>query len=315
MKKIVLIILGIIFLLAALVILPGSLFVVHEGELAILRRFGEPVGQNKYEPGLHFKLPLVDDVTLFEGRVLKWDGDLNQITTKEMKYIWVDSTGRWRIKDPLIFLRRVGSIRNAQNKLDDIVDSVIRDNVSGNYLVDLVRGPSYAPPKDDVFTLEEETAQGAGNKTREQIIRAAFLEARDAVEDYGIELIDLQIRRLNYIEEVRKHVYQRMISDREQVAAQYKSEGQGEQARILGEMQRELLRIKSEATKTSLEIRGKADAKAAEIFAQAYNSDPEFYSFYRTLESLEKSLTKGNGNLVISTESDFFKYLKSYDRQ
>lgn len=295
---------GLIFL--ALVV--ASLFVIREGEQAIVRRFGRPVGNVRY-PGLHVKLPFIDEIVRFESRILKWDGDPNQVPTRERKYIWVDSTARWRINNPLEFLRSVVTIHGAINKLDDIIDSVVRDAVSANYLVDLVRGDTYTPPEDETFIIEEDV-EGAGRITRESIIQGAFEQAELALKEYGIELVDLQIKRINYVEEVRKLVYTRMISERNRIATQYRSEGEGEHARILGNMERELMRIRSEAYRTSVEIRGDADAKAASIYAQAFGEDPEFYSFYRSMEALENSVND-NSSLLLSTDSDFFKYLKT----
>lgn len=301
---------GIIFavVIAAIIVAANSIFIVSEGEQAIVRRFGDPMGDVRYA-GINFKFPFIDDVVRFEKRILKWDGDPNQITTREMKYIWVDATARWRISDPLEFLKSVGTITGARNKLDDVVDSVVRDAVSGNYLVDLVRGPTFTPPEDESFLLEEDIAD-AGKTTREEIIDEAFEQAKVGVPEYGIELIDLQIKRLNYIEEVQEYVYQRMISDRNKVAAEYRSEGEGRKAEILGEMERDLMEIRSKAYRESTEIKGRADAEAAEIYAEAYGKDPEFYAFYRTMESMEKTIA-GNSNLVISTDSEFYSYLKN----
>ncbi|OGK08810.1 MAG: HflC protein [Candidatus Riflebacteria bacterium GWC2_50_8] len=292
-------------LIVLLIGVAGSIFVVHEGEQAIVTRFGKPVGEVRHA-GLNFKIPLIEDVYRFEKRILKWDGDPNQITTREKKFIWVDATARWRIVDPLVFFRTVATIKGAQSRLDDIIDSVIRDAVSGNYLVDLVRGPTYVAPKDG---SAEEVLDPTNRRSREQILDDILQKARASVPEYGIELIDVQIKRLNYIESVLEKVYERMISERNKVAAEYRSEGEGNKAEILGEMEKELKRITSEAFKTSLEIKGKADAEAAQIYANAYNRDPEFYSFCRSLETLEKSVG-ANSKMVISTESELFKYFK-----
>ena len=294
-----------IFIIALAVIAAGSVFVVDEGQQAIVTRFGKPVGEVRYA-GMGFKLPFIEEVHRFEKRILKWDGDPNQITTKEKKFIWVDATARWRIKDPLIFFRTVASISGAQSRLDDIIDSVVRDAVSGNYLVDLVRGPTYKPPVDGYV---EEVLDNNGRRTREQILSDILEKARASTPEYGIELIDVQIKRLNYIEKVREKVYERMISERNKVAAEYRSEGEGTKAETLGQMEKELRRIRSEAFKTSTEIKGKADAQAAGIYADVYNRDPEFYAFFRTLESIEKAAT-GNNKMVISTDSEFFRYFK-----
>lgn len=301
MKKIIVAVVLILLVAAA----AGSIFVVHEGEQAIVTRFGKPVGDARYA-GLNFKIPLIEEVFRFEKRILKWDGDPSQITTREKKFIWVDATARWRIIDPLVFFRTVATVRGAQSRLDDIIDSVIRDAVSGNYLVDLVRGPTYVAPSDG---SAEEILDPLNRRGREQILDDIMQKARSSVPEYGIELIDVQIKRLNYIESVLEKVYDRMNSERNKVAAEYRSEGEGNKAEILGEMGKELKRITSEASKTALEIKGKADAEAAQIYANAYSLDPEFYAFSRSLEALEKSVG-ANSKIVISTESELFKYFK-----
>ncbi|MBU1108409.1 MAG: protease modulator HflC [Candidatus Riflebacteria bacterium] len=301
MKKIIFaVVLAIVLFVAA-----GSIFVVYEGEQAIVTRFGKPVGEVHYA-GLNFKIPFIEDVYRFEKRILKWDGDPNQITTREKKYIWVDATARWKIVDPLVFFRTVATIRGAQSRLDDIIDSVIRDAISGNYLVDLVRGPTYKAPAG---VSAEEILDETNRRSREQILDDILQKAKASTPEYGIELIDVQVKRLNYIESVLEKVYERMISERNKVAAEYRSEGEGDKAEILGGMEKELKRITSEAFKTALEIKGKADAQASQIYANAYSRDPEFYSFCRSLETLEKSVG-ANSKMVISTESELFRYFK-----
>lgn len=285
-------------------------FIVSEGQQAIVTRFGKPVGDVCFS-GLHIKMPFIEDVNFFETRILKWDGAPNQITTKEKKYIWVDATARWKIKDPLKFFRTVANVSGAQSRLDDIIDSVVRDSVSANYLVDLVRGDNYKPDKS-IDDTEEEVLEGP-RKSREAIITEMLEKAQKSVPEYGIELIDIQIKRINYIDKVREKVYERMISERNKVAAQYRSEGEGAKAEILGEMEKELRKLNSEAFKTATEIKGKADAEAARIYAEAYSKDPEFYSFYRGLESLEKTIGLNN-KLIISTDADIYKYLKSTNK-
>lgn len=306
MKKLILL----VILVAFVFVLYDGLFVIHEGEQAIVTRFGKPVGKDIKAAGLNFKLPFIEDVRVFEKRILKWDGDPNQIPTKDKKYIWVDATARWRISDPLKFFKTVATVRGAQSRLDDIIDSVIRDSISGNYLVDLVRGPFYKPEETDEILIEEFTEEDTGKRTREEILAEIIKIAKSNVPEYGIELIDVQIKRLNYVEMVLEKVYERMISERNKVAAAYRSEGEGTKAEIIGEMSKELKRLQSEAFRTAEEIRGKADAKAALIYAEAYNRNSEFYSFFRSMEALEKSVFK-NGRLVVSTDSELFKYLKT----
>jgi membrane protease subunit HflC len=294
----------------AVVLLFQGFFIVDEGEQALVTQFGKPV-DGICQAGLHFKIPFIQEVHLFERRIMKWDGDPNQIPTKDKKYIWIDTTARWRINDPLLFFKTVASEQGAQSRLDDILDSVVRDAVSGHLLVELVRGKDYQAPKGlkEVIDLDGVSVSGENLKGRDELLAGILEQARTSTPEYGIDLIDVQIKRINYVEQVRQRVYERMISERKKVAAQYRSEGEGEKADILGQMQKELKSIESEAYRRSVEIRGKADARAAAIYASAYNRDPEFYAFLRALESYRKSVGE-NGRLVLSTDSEFYRYLK-----
>ena len=307
MKRFVL--LAVIALLV-LGVMQNPLFVVKEGEQALVTQFGKPVG-GILGPGLHVRIPFVQTVHRFEKRILKWDGDPEQITTKDKRYIFLDTTARWRIADPLLFFKTVATEPGAQSRLDDILDSVVRDAVSGHLLVELVRGSDYQPPGGtaEVIQIEGVTVATEQLIGREEILATLLEKARARTPEYGIELIDLQIKRINYIEQVRQRVYERMISERKKVAAQFRAEGEGEKADILGQMEKELKAITSEAYRKSVEVRGKADAEAAGIYAAAYGSDREFYAFLRTLESYRKAVGK-NGKLVLSTDSDFYRYLQ-----
>ncbi len=301
----------IIVLIVALVLVGmDGLYVVNEAEQAIVTQFGKPVGDVSV-PGLHFKLPFVQKVTRFEKRILKWDGDPNQIPTKDKRFIWIDTTARWRIKEPLLFYTTVATENGAMSRLDDIIDSVVRDAVSGRLLVELVRGSDYQAQGggEERFEVEGVVVAKETLVGREEIMAGILEKARANTPDYGIELLDVQIKRINYVEQVRTRVYERMINERKKVAAQYRSEGEGEKADILGQMERELKEISSEAYRKVLEVRGGADAEAASIYANAYNKDKDFYTFLRTLESYKKSIQK-NGRLVISTDSDYYRYLK-----
>lgn len=300
----------IVLIVAALLIGRGGLYVVNEAEQAIVTQFGKPVGDVS-DPGLHFKLPFAQKVTRFEKRILKWDGDPNQIPTKDKRFIWVDTTARWRIDDPLVFYKTVATVRGAQSRLDDIIDSVVRDAVSGRLLVELVRGSDYKAEGafEERFEVEGVEIAKEDLVGREEILASLLEKARASTPEYGIELLDVQIKRINYVEQVRTRVYERMINERKKISAGYRSEGEGDKAEILGKMERELKEITSEAYRKTLEIRGAADAEAAKIYANAYNQDKEFYAFLRTLESYKKSIQK-NGRLVISTDSDYYKYLK-----
>ncbi len=297
----ILIFVGIVLLF----IVSGGIFVVREGEQAIVTQFGKPVGEVSYA-GAHLKIPFVQEVHRFQRRILKWDGSPNQIPTKDKRYIYVDTTARWKIVDPLLFFTTVTTEQSALSRLDDIIDSVVRDAVSGHLLHELVRGKDYQPPvgaRDEELALVTEVG-------REELLSGIMTEAAKSMPEYGIELIDVQIKRLNYVEQVRKRVYERMISERKKVAAQFRSEGEGEKADILGQMDKELLTIESGAYRESVEIRGQADAQATSIYAAAFNSDPAFYAFVRSLESYKKAIG-GNSSLVLSTDSVFYKHLKS----
>jgi len=297
-------------ILLGLFLAAGGVFVVEEGQQALVTQFGKPVGDIK-QAGIHFKTPLLQEVRRFQKRIMKWDGDPNQIPTKDKKYIWVDTTARWRIVDPLLFYKTVATERGAQSRLDDILDSVVRDAVSGHLLMELVRGMDYKAPEGtrELVDLDGELINASDLVGREQILADILQQARASTPEYGIELIDVQIKRINYVEQVRQRVYERMISERKKVAAQYRSEGEGEKADILGQMQKELKSIESEAYRKSVEIRGQADAKAAAIYAGAYNRDAEFYSFVRTLESYRKAVSS-NSRAVISTDAEFYRYLQ-----
>jgi len=296
--------------IAALILVSSSFYVVSEAEQAIVTQFGAPVGDVKFA-GPHFKLPFLQDVIRFDRRILKWDGDPNQIPTKDKKFIWVDTTARWRIVDPLLFYKTVATENGAQSRLDDIIDSVVRDAVSGRLLVELVRGIDYVPEAGVTERFEVEGVEIPRDQIvgREEILASILEKAKASTPEYGIELLDVQIKRVNYIEQVRRSVYERMINERKKVATQYRSEGEGEKADILGQMERELKEIRSEAQRQALEIRGRGDAEATAIYARAYNRDKEFYAFIRTLEAYKKAI-RDNGRLVISTDSDFYRYLK-----
>lgn len=303
----------IIIALLAFGVMQNPLFVVNEGEQALVTEFGKPVG-GVLGPGLHVRVPFIQTVHRFETRILKWDGDPNQIPTKDKRYIFLDTTARWRIADPLLFFKTVASERGALGRLDDIIDSVVRDAVSGHLLVELVRGSDYQAPGSAVEEIQLEGVVIAPELLvgREEILANLLEKARASTPEYGIDLIDVQIKRINYVEQVRQRVYERMISERKKVAAQFRSEGEGEKADILGQMDKELKGITSEAYRKSVEIRGQADAEAAGIYSAAYGSDKEFYAFLRTLESYRKSAGK-NGKLVMSTDSDFYRYLQKME--
>jgi modulator of FtsH protease HflC len=303
----------IVVLVVIVIILNSALYTLQEGQQAIVVQFGRPVGETVTEAGVHIKLPFVQEVRRFEKRLLIWDGDPNQIPTKGREFIWVDTTARWRIADAKKFLENVASEEGAQSRLNDILDSVVRDQVSSSELVELVRSASWEVPEDKVLKevpkereeeLKREIARG-----REEITRTILAEARKIIPQYGIELVDVRIKRLDYVESVREKVYERMISERKRIAAQFRSEGEGRSAEILGTMEKELRRIRSTAYRRVQEVQGKADADATRIYGRAYNKDPEFYSFLRTLESYREKTNK-NSVMILTTDSDFYRYVK-----
>jgi membrane protease subunit HflC len=302
-----------ILVVAAVLALLGSFYVVEEGQQAVILQFGRPVGATVSEAGLHFKVPFIQEVRRFDKRLLIWDGDPNQIPTAGREFIWVDSTARWRIVDPLKFLQSVATEAGAQSRLDDIIDSVVRDLVSANILVELVRSASWQTPKEEVLEeVSKEVVEELKKEIklgREGLTRAVLSVVRKITPQYGIEVIDVRIKRLNYVESVREKVYVRMISERKQLAARFRSEGEGRSAEILGNMEKELREIRSEAYRTVQEVRGKGDATATKIYGDAYGRDKEFYAFSRTLENLKAS-KNNNATLVLTTDSDYYRYLK-----
>ncbi len=303
---------GIVLAVVALIILSSAIYVIDETEQAIILQFGEPIGEPITEAGLHIKLPFIQTVKRFDKRILEWDGDENQIPTSDKKYIWVDTFARWRIADPLKFYQSVGNERNAQSRLDDIIDSATRNFISENLLIEAVRNSN----REFKTTLEEQVSFGLEvseveiKKGRDKITQLIRNKAAETVPQYGIELLDVRIKRINYIEDVRQKVYERMISERKRIAEKFRSEGLGRKAEIDGQREKELQAITSEAYRKAQEIKGKADAEATRIYAEAYNRDPEFYSFLQTLESY-KTTMKNNTTLLISTDSEFLKFLKT----
>ena len=306
-------------IVVAAIVSTGAFYVVNEGEQVVITQFGRPVGVAVKDAGLNFKIPFIQAVNRFEKRLLNWDGSPNQIPTKDKKLIWVDTTARWRISDPLLYLTRVTTKTTALSRLDGIIDSVVRDAVSENDLVELVRSEGWAGAVGEKISdagyaqKEVEEVSRPLKVGREKITRAMLQSASKLTPEFGIELVDVRIKRINYVDSVLKKVFERMISERKRIAAQYRSEGEGEAARINGEMQKELKRISSEAFRTAQEVRGKADAKATKIYGDAYNRDPEFYSFSKTLE-LYREQEHSKTRMILTTDSDFYKYLKGIPR-
>jgi len=308
------ILLGVVLLvvLAALVVLlGGGLFVLDQAEQGIIVQFGEPVGDVITAPGLHWKRPFIQEVRRFDRRLLAWDGDVSQIPTLGREFIIVDTTARWRIVDPLKFLRSVRDELGARTRLDDILDSVVRDIVSGADLEEIVRSRDWDvdPTKVEEAQVREDVALQKPQVGREGLEQRMLTAAARLMPELGIELVDVRIKRINYIESVRRQVESRMISERQSIAARFRSQGEGRSQEILGAMERQLREIRSEADRKAEEIRGTADAQATKTYGAAYGADPEFFAFFRTLESY-RALGK-NTTLMLDADAEFFRYLKS----
>lgn len=299
----------IVVVILGLIVIGGSLYTIDQTQQVVITQFGEPMGDPITEPGLHLKIPFVQKVNYFEKRILAWDGLPTQVPTKDKRYIWVDTTARWKIVDPLKFLESVGREVTALGRLDDIIDSATRNQITNHLLYELVRDSGREFVETEV-SLEIEEEIGIVQYGREKISRLILEEAALIVPQFGIELVDVRIKRLNYVEQVREGVYARMIAERKRVAEEYRSEGQGKRAEIEGRRAKELQRITSEAYRTAQEIKGKADAEATNIYADAYNKDPEFYTFLRTMEIYENTMDE-NTWLIMTSDADFYKYLKT----
>ena len=305
--------LGIIIVVALFVTaltLTGALFVVNEVQQVVLTQFGRPVGDPIVEPGIHFKIPYMQTANYFDKRYLEWDGAANQIPTKDKKFIWVDSYARWRIVDPLLFFQRLRDEAGAQSRLDDILDGETRNSIANHALVEIVRTSNREFERsDDLGETEESDILQEIIFGRNQITREILASAAPQLASLGIELVDLRFKRINYVEAVRNKVYERMVSERNRIASKYRSEGQGESASIRGQKERELKGITSEAYRQAQEIVGKADAEATRIYAEAYNQDPEFYEFIKTLETYGDTFDEETW-LILTTDGEFFQYLK-----
>jgi membrane protease subunit HflC len=308
---------GLGLVIAALaVLLLMSTYTVSEIEQVIITRFGKPVGDPITTAGLKFKLPWVEEVNPIDKRILEWDGSPSNMPTKDKLYIAVDLFARWRIVDPLQYFLRLRDERSAQSRLDDILGSETRNAVAKHELIEIVRTTKDRKPERDSSLSEEDLATLGSlvpiRKGRKLVEQELFESASAKVQVFGIELLDIRFKRINYNESVRPKIYDRMISERRQIAERFRSEGNGEAARINGSRERQLNKIRSEAYKQVEEIRGAADAKATEIYAKAYNQSPEsveFYEFTKTMD-MYKSVLRDNSTLILSTDSEAFQYLK-----
>jgi membrane protease subunit HflC len=295
----------------ALVTLWSTFYTVSETEQVIITQFGEPIGGAITKPGLHVKLPFVQEVNVFDKRWLEWDGAANQVPTRDKKYIWVDTYARWRIADPLLFFQRLRDERSAQSRLDDIVDGEARNVIASNDLIEVVRSSNRTfELGDEAQDVISEEAAATVQRGRDKITRMILERASAVMPDYGIEMVDVRIQRINYIDTVQAKVFDRMISERKRIADRYRSEGQGKSAEIRGRKERELKKIESEAYRRSQEIMGKADAEATSIYAAAYGRSPDLYRFLRTMETY-RTTVDGKSTLLLSTDGDLYRYLRS----
>lgn len=302
----------IILIVVAVIATFSSAFVVEETNQAIITQFGRPVGVPINDPGVHFKMPFIQDVQFFDKRFLEWDGDPNQVPTKDKKFIFVDSFARWKITDPLQFFRRLRDERGAQSRLDDILDGETRNAIASHDLVEIVRTTNREPVLDTlIMDMSDEELLERIEIGRESIQKLILQNANARASDLGIEILDLRLKSINYVSDVQTRVYERMVSERNRIAEMFRSEGQGEAFRIAGEKDRELFEIYSEAEKTAQEIRGRADARAASIYASAYNRSAQsrdLYDFMKTMETYVNTFDE-NTTIVLSTRSEFYKYL------
>jgi membrane protease subunit HflC len=300
------------------IILFSSAYTVNETQQAIITQFGKAVGEPITDPGLHFKTPFVQDVNYIDKRILQWDGRPNEMPTKDKTYISVDTFARWRISEPLEYFRRLRDERSALSRLDDILGSETRNTIARHNLTEVVR-----TTKDRIPTTDESLGEAVGSlgdlspilRGRKLLEEDIYTKSKAKLAEFGIDLLDIRFKRINYHESVREKIYDRMISERQQIAERFRSEGDGEAARIIGNKERDLKKIESEAYKQVEEISGKADATATEIYAAAYNQSPEaleFYEFTKTMETYQDILG-GDSTVILSTNSDLFKYLKNID--
>ena len=300
----------VILLVVGLFLAASSAYIVSETNQVVITQFGEPVGDPITEPGLHFKIPFIQTANTFEKRFLEWDGFPNQVPTRDRRFIWVDTYARWRITDPLLFFQRLRDERGAQSRLDDILDGETRNAVARHDLIEIVRTSNREPADTAASELEEAETLDPIVTGREQITREILDAAAAAVGELGIELLDLKFKRINYIADVQQDVFARMIAERQRIAEEFRSEGQGESARIQGERERDLAQIQSQAFRAAEEIRGNADAEAIDIYADAYGRDAQFYAFTKSLETYERTMDPSTF-FILGTDSELLRFLET----
>ena len=297
-------------LLVGLFVLSQAVYTVSETEQVVVTQFGEPVGNPIVTPGLHIKIPFIQTLNVFDKRFLEWDGYPNQVPTKDKRFIWVDTYARWRIADPLLFFQRLQDEMRAQSRLDDILDGETRNAVARHDLIELVRSSNRSADEVPIESEEEAMILELIERGRQAIITEILETASERTMDLGIELLDLRLKRVNYVEEVQKDVFARMIAERQRIAEEFRSQGQGEAARIHGERERELAQIQSEAYRQAEELRGEADAEATRIYAEAYDRDADLYAFMKSLETYEQTMD-AETFFVLGTDSELLKYLET----
>jgi membrane protease subunit HflC len=296
-------------------------YTVDETEQVVVTRF-DKVRRTETEPGLKFKLPNpIEKALVFPKNLQEWDGDPGQIPTRDKTYIWVNTFARWKIVDPVVFFKTIGYLNRAQQRLDEIIDPTVRNFITSNRLIEAVRNSNRELDTFEDFGDDTTEADKPNDKParfsqvfvgRDKIDNGILNQAQPKLDQFGIQLVDVKIKRVNYVEEVRKSVYDRMIAERKQIAQKFRSEGRGEAQKILGEKERELKRIESEAYRTAQEIKGKADAESTRLYAKSFGLDAEFYSFVKTMEVYNEALTD-NSSIILSTDSEIFKYMKGYE--
>jgi membrane protease subunit HflC len=302
-----------VLIIVVLIGLNSSVFIVEEKDQVVITQFGKPVGEAITEPGMYLKLPLIQDANYFEKRYMEWNGDPNQVPTKDKKFIFVDTYARWQITDPLQFFKRLTNERNAQSRIDDILDGETRNFIANNDIEEAVRSSNRVPESSDTGIIGDSLAKiYVGRDSIQNMILAS---ANKQATQLGIKILDFRFKRINYVQEVQKQVYERMKSERFRIADKFRSEGQGEASRINGEKERELKNIQSLAFRDAEIIKGKADATAASIYAEAYNKSSQsrdLYSFLKSMETFEKTFDDKT-SIFISTDSELYKYLKKMD--
>lgn len=291
----------------------SSAYVVDETEQVVLTQFGRAIGESKREPGLYLKIPVIQQANYFPKNLLEWDGDAGQVPTLDKTFIVVDTFARWKIVDPLKFFQTVNNMTGGLGRLDDIIDSAVRNFVTSYPLLETVRMSNREMDTFEmgVDQIKDSSPLGQVTLGRSMITKAILEQAQPKLDKFGIELVDVKFKLLNYVDEVQKSVYGRMIAERKQIAEKFRSEGQGEKRKIEGEMEKELKLITSEAYMKAQEVKGKADGEATRIYASALGKDPEFYSFIQTLDIYKETMDK-DSSLILTTDSDFLRFFKGY---